>query len=64
MTLSARISPDHDLFFTTTGLGHDDELSDAPGSRDAQKFTRWRLAGSDQLLLPGQGYALIILPRA
>lgn len=64
LTVCARISPGYDLFFATTGLDQNEELSEVAGSRDAEEFTRWRLARLDELLLPGQGFVLIIRPQA
>lgn len=58
--VKAKISPGYRMYFKKTGLG---VLPDKFCSDDEQGYTRWQLAEDGDLLLPGQGFIIMFIPR-
>lgn len=59
--IKAKINDGYKILFRKFGLGElpvDHYIED-----DGEGFQRWKLAESEDLLLPGQGYILIIVPQ-
>ncbi|NKC16735.1 MAG: hypothetical protein GKR94_32440 [Gammaproteobacteria bacterium] len=63
LTVGAKISGDYDLYFTETGLDHTTRDKPINPYTDSEEYTCWKLANPDELLLPGQGYAIILLKK-
>lgn len=60
-TITARVSEGYLIHFKKFGLG---DLPDNHYDADnGLGFERWQLASSDDLLLPGQGFILIVVPK-
>ncbi|OHX37012.1 hypothetical protein BJL95_20190 [Methylomonas sp. LWB] len=57
--IKAQISPGYRMYFKKTGFG-----VSPPNvySNDGHGYTRWQLARANDLLLPGQGYMIMIIP--
>ena len=46
-------------YFATTGI---DEFDDSEGKIEGTGFKRWQIAGNQEMLLPGQGFLVVVTP--
>ncbi len=58
--VKAKVPSDYKMYFKTTGFSSENPND---GFIDGEAFTNWRLAGPSDLLLPGQGYIILINPN-
>ena len=62
MTIKAK-APNHNLYFSSTGLGLSVSSTKKTQQTDGEGYTVWQVAESQDLLLPGNGYILIVTKK-